>query len=163
MLTGQVITAINTAVCRARPIGLVWIAALVASGISTAGVMATLSSLSHHERACEQIGDLAGMMQRSPIRAGLLALFLLSLAGFPGTIGFMARFQILSALEQEGHRGLLIVGLGATVLLLAAVGRPLIEMLRTAETRGRPAVRSRTSNSCSRSVARRSCISGSCP
>jgi NADH-quinone oxidoreductase subunit N len=120
------------------PGGEALVLALIASSVSIAGVMATLSSLSHHERACEQIGDLAGMMQRSPIRAGLLALFLLSLAGFPGTIGFMARFQILSALEQEGHRALLIVGLGATVLLLAAVGRPLIEMLRPAENTRAP-------------------------
>ncbi len=107
--------------------------AMVASGVSIAGVMATLSSLSHHERACEQMGDLAGMMQRSPVRAALLAVFLLSLAGFPGTIGFVARFEILAALEHAGHRPQLLVGLGATALALVAVGRPLLAMLRPAE------------------------------
>jgi NADH-quinone oxidoreductase subunit N len=104
--------------------------ALFASGVSAAGVLAILSSLSHHERACENIGDLSGMMQRSPIRAALLALFLLSLAGFPGTIGFVARVEILSALEHSGHRWLLVAGLGATVLALTAVGRPLLAILR---------------------------------
>jgi NADH-quinone oxidoreductase subunit N len=107
--------------------------ALFASGISTVGILAILSSLSHHERTCENIGDLSGMMQRSPIRAGLLALFLLSLAGFPGTVGFVARVEVLSALEHSGHRGLLVAGLGATVLALTAVGRPLLAMLRPAE------------------------------
>jgi NADH-quinone oxidoreductase subunit N len=106
--------------------------ALFAAGVSAVGVLAILSSLSHHERACEQVGDLSGMMQESPIRAGLLALFLLSLAGFPGTLGFVARVEILSALEHGGHRVLLVVGLAATVLALTAVGRPLLVMLRTA-------------------------------
>jgi len=104
--------------------------ALFAAGVSTVGVLAILSSLSHHERACEHVGDLSGMMQESPIRAGLLALFLLSLGGFPGTIGFVARVEILSALEHGGHRILLVAGLAATVLALTAVGRPLLAMLR---------------------------------
>jgi proton-translocating NADH-quinone oxidoreductase chain N len=106
------------------------ILAIVASSISMAGVMATLSSLSHYERACEHIGDLAGMMQRSPVRAALLALFLLSLGGMPGTIGFIARFRILSSLEHTGNRWLMVAGLGATVLALTAIGRPLLAMLR---------------------------------
>jgi NADH-quinone oxidoreductase subunit N len=109
--------------------------ALFASGVSTAGVLAILSSLSHHERACEHVGDLSGMMQRSPIRAALLALFLLSLAGFPGTVGFVARLEILAALEHSGDRILMVVGLGATVLALTAVGRPLLAILRPSEAR----------------------------
>jgi NADH-quinone oxidoreductase subunit N len=78
------------------------------------------------------------MMKRSPIRAGLLALFLLSLGGFPGTMGFVARLEILSAVEHAGHRWLLVVGLGATVLALTAVGRPLLAMLRPMETTRAP-------------------------
>ncbi len=109
--------------------------ALFASGVSAVGVLAILSSLSHHERVCENIGDLSGMMQRSPMRAGLLALFLLSLAGFPGTVGFVARVEVLAALEHSGHRLLVIAGLGATVLALTAVGRPLLAILRTTEPR----------------------------
>jgi len=109
--------------------------ALFASGVSAAGVLAVLSSLSHHERACENVGDLSGMMQRSPIRAALLAIFLLSLGGFPGTIGFVARVEVLAALEHSGHRMLLVAGLAATVLALTAVGRPLLAMLRPADAR----------------------------
>ena len=107
--------------------------ALFATGLSAAGVLAILSSLSHHERACEHVGDLSGMMQESPIRAGLLALFFLSLGGFPGTVGFVARVEILTALEHGGHRFLLLAGLAATVLALMAVGRPLLAMLRRSD------------------------------
>lgn len=117
--------------------------ALVASGVATAGVMATLSSLSHHERACESIGDLAGMMQRSPVRAALLAAFLLSLGGMPGTIGFVARFRILSSLERVGERWLMVAGLGATVLALCAISRPLLAMMRP-EDAGRTGSRALT-------------------
>ena len=106
---------------------------LVASGLAMTGVMATLSSLSHHERACEQIGDLDGMLQNSPLRGGLLALFLLSLGGLPGTIGFVARYEILATLEHADRRGLLVAGIVATVLAMAAIGRPLLAMLRPAE------------------------------
>jgi NADH-quinone oxidoreductase subunit N len=107
--------------------------ALFASAVSTVGALAILSSLSHHERACEHVGDLSGMMQSSPIRAALLALFFLSIAGFPGTVGFVARVEVLAALEHGGHRWLMIAGLGATVLALTAVGRPLLAMLRPTE------------------------------
>ncbi|MBK7951781.1 MAG: hypothetical protein IPK00_24205 [Deltaproteobacteria bacterium] len=109
--------------------------ALVATSIAIVGVSTTLSSFSHHERACEHVGDLAGMAGESPARATLLALFLLSLAGFPGTIGFVARRDVLTAVEHAGHRGFLLIGVVATVLALTAVGRPLVALLRPAEGR----------------------------
>jgi NADH-quinone oxidoreductase subunit N len=111
---------------------------LVATAIATTGVLAILSSLSHHERACEYVGDLSGMMKRSPVRAALLSLFLLSLGGFPGTMGFVARLEILGAVEHGGRRWLLVAGLAATVLALTAVGRPLLAMLRPLETTRAP-------------------------
>jgi NADH-quinone oxidoreductase subunit N len=112
------------------PGGEALVQALLATGLAIVGVLTTLSSLSHHERACEHVGDLAGMSSQSPTRATLLALFLLSLAGFPGTMGFVARRDVLTAVEHAGHRGWLLAGVVATVLALTAVGRPLIAMLR---------------------------------
>lgn len=129
---------LTLALVEARTTGgsaLLW--GLVASGAAMIGVMATFSSMSHHERACEQIGDLAGMLEESPVRAGLLGAFLLSLGGMPGTIGFIARYRTFAALEDGGHRAALLVGLGGTVLALSAVGRPLLAMMRTEEG-GRP-------------------------
>ncbi|MEZ4281252.1 MAG: proton-conducting transporter membrane subunit [Myxococcota bacterium] len=110
--------------------GAALVGALIATGLAIVGVSTTLSSLSHHERACEHVGDLAGMSSQSPARATLLAIFLLSLAGFPGTMGFAARRDLLTAVEHAGHRGWLLAGVVATVLALTAVGRPLIAMLR---------------------------------
>lgn len=120
--------------------------ALIATGAATIGVMATFSSMSHHERVCERIGDLAGMVQTSPLRAAMLGAFLLSLGGLPGTIGFVARFRILSALEGGVHpagRVGLVLGLMATVLAFAAIGRPLLAMMRP-EAATRPVSRALT-------------------
>ena len=107
---------------------------VIALGLAITGVMATFSSMSHHDRACESIGDLAGLIETSPLRAGLLGLFLLSLGGMPGTIGFAARYRILAALDVEDGVGrvALWVGLLATLLALIAVGRPLVAMLQPA-------------------------------
>ena len=67
---------------------------------------------------------------RAPLRAALLGVFLLSLGGMPGTLGFVSRFRILASLEHGGHRIALVAGLAATVLALSAVGRPLLAMMR---------------------------------
>jgi len=106
---------------------------VVATSVATLGILAILSSLSHHERACEYVGDLSGMVKRSPVRSALMGLFLLSLGGFPGTMGFVARLEILGAVEHGGPRWLLVAGLAGTVLALIAVGRPLLAMLEPTE------------------------------
>src|SRR5690606_5840062 len=85
--------------------------------------------------ACGASGRSRGMGGRSPARATLLAIFLLSLAGFPGTLGFTARRDVLTAALDAGSRLELLVGVAATVLALTAVGRPLVAMLRPAEGR----------------------------
>ncbi len=49
-----------------------------------------------------QIEDFAGLIKRSPILAGTMAVFMLSLIGIPGTGGFIGKFLIFgSALRVE--------------------------------------------------------------
>ena len=110
---------------------------LLAAGAALTGAMATLGSFSHHERSCDQVGDLGGLLQFHPVRGALLGLFLLSLGGLPGTLGFVARLRTLTALEHGGHRAALWITLFATALALTAVGRPLLAMLRPADRRPR--------------------------
>ena len=47
---------------------------------------------------CEDISDLAGLNQRSPWMAGVMAVFMFSLAGIPPTAGFYAKLSVLQAL-----------------------------------------------------------------
>jgi NADH-quinone oxidoreductase subunit N len=51
-----------------------------------------------------------GLGQRHPLFAGVMTLFLLSLAGIPPTAGFMAKFFVFNAAVQSGETGLVVVG-----------------------------------------------------
>ncbi|MDH3998717.1 MAG: proton-conducting transporter membrane subunit, partial [Desulfuromonadales bacterium] len=54
-----------------------------------------------------------------PVRAAVLSLLLLSLAGLPATAGFMAKLAIFQAALQAGFTGLVIIGIIASLLSFA--------------------------------------------
>jgi NADH-quinone oxidoreductase subunit N len=51
---------------------------------------------------CESIADLAGLHKRSPLLAGCLAVFVLSLAGIPPLAGFFGKLSVFSAALRLG-------------------------------------------------------------
>ena len=51
----------------------------------------------------EEIADLAGLNQRSPLYAGVMAICLFSLAGVPPLVGFYAKLAVLQALIASGQ------------------------------------------------------------
>ena len=51
----------------------------------------------------EEIADLAGLNQRSPLYAGVMAICLFSLAGMPPLVGFYAKLAVLQALIASGQ------------------------------------------------------------
>ncbi|MDQ4005839.1 MAG: NADH-quinone oxidoreductase subunit NuoN, partial [Actinomycetota bacterium] len=57
-----------------------------------------------------------GLARRSPVLAGLLTIFLLSLAGIPPAAGFMAKFFVFQAAVNEGMEWLVIVAVLASVV-----------------------------------------------
>jgi NADH-quinone oxidoreductase subunit N len=50
----------------------------------------------------EEITDLAGLARRSPWLAGVMTVFMFSLAGVPPMVGFYAKLSILQALVSTG-------------------------------------------------------------
>jgi NADH-quinone oxidoreductase subunit N len=46
---------------------------------------------------CEKVDDFAGLARSRPALAAIMTLFMLSLAGIPGTAGFIAKFNIFFA------------------------------------------------------------------
>ena len=50
----------------------------------------------------EEIADFAGLNQRSPLYAGIMAICLFSLAGLPPLVGFQAKLSVLQALVSTG-------------------------------------------------------------
>ena len=51
----------------------------------------------------EEIADFAGLNQRSPFYAGIMAICLFSLAGIPPMVGFYAKLSVLQALVASGE------------------------------------------------------------
>ena len=49
------------------------------------------------------IADYRGLVSRSPVLAGVLLIAMLSLAGIPGTVGFLGKFLVFGAAIQVGE------------------------------------------------------------
>ena len=55
-----------------------------------------------HKTGSNQIADYAGLIQRSPLLAGTMVVFMFSLIGIPGTGGFVGKLMVFgSAMERE--------------------------------------------------------------
>ena len=68
----------------------------------------------------DQISDLAGLNQRSPLYAGVMAICLLSLAGIPPLVGFQAKLVVLQTLIQTGNNFYLGLAIFAVIMSLIA-------------------------------------------
>ncbi len=66
----------------------------------------------------EEISDLAGLNQRSPLYAGVLAACMFSLAGVPPLVGFYAKLSVLQSLLQAGGGEYLYLAIFAVLMSL---------------------------------------------
>ncbi|MDB5914377.1 MAG: nuoN [Ramlibacter sp.] len=68
----------------------------------------------------EEISDLAGLNQRSPLYAGIMAICLFSLAGVPPLVGFYAKLAVLQALLVSGSAFTIGLAIFAVMMSLIA-------------------------------------------
>ena len=66
----------------------------------------------------EDISDFAGLNQRSPLYAGIMALCLFSLAGIPPMVGFYAKLAVLEALISSGATSSIVLAVFAVMMSL---------------------------------------------
>ncbi|MBI5771873.1 MAG: NADH-quinone oxidoreductase subunit N [Verrucomicrobia bacterium] len=72
-------------------------------GIATVGAFGVIAVLERADPSgCQNITDLAGLYRRSPLLAGCLAVFILSLAGIPPLAGFFGKFLVFAAALKIG-------------------------------------------------------------
>ncbi len=73
--------------------------------------LAAFAVIQHQEAATgdDQIGGLHGLGKRSPVLAWAITIAMLALAGVPGTVGFIGKFQLIHALVDGGYGWLAIV------------------------------------------------------
>lgn len=81
------------------------------------GTFAIVISLSK-SLGSDELSSYAGLSRRSPFRAALMTVFLVSLAGLPPTAGFIAKFYVFMAAYQSGWKWL--VALAATNSVISA-------------------------------------------
>lgn len=68
-------------------------------GLATVGTFAVIAVVERSGR-CQGLDDLAGLHRRSPLLAGSLLIFVLSLAGIPPLAGFFGKFIVFAAALQ---------------------------------------------------------------
>ena len=78
--------------------------------------------------AGEEISSYRGLFGRSPWLAVATAVFMFSLAGFPPTAGFFAKYYAFAAIVQSGHTELAIIGVLTSVISLGYYLRVVVYM-----------------------------------
>jgi NADH-quinone oxidoreductase subunit N len=80
------------------------------------GAFAAIIALSKKGEEYLELEDYAGVGFKYPWIGATFTIFLLSLAGFPPTAGFLAKFYIFSAAVREGLVPLVIIGVLASLI-----------------------------------------------
>jgi NADH-quinone oxidoreductase subunit N len=88
--------------------------------LTTLGTFGLIMLLARRGFECDELSDLAGLNQRSPWMAGVMAVFMFSLAGIPPTAGFYAKLAVLQALvtTNQAHH----LWLAVFAVLISLVG-----------------------------------------
>jgi NADH-quinone oxidoreductase subunit N len=89
---------------------------LATYGLSTIGAFAVITLVRDSGGEADHLSRWAGLGKRSPMVAGVFALFLLTFAGIPLTSGFAGKFAVFSAAIAGGATPLVIVGVIASAI-----------------------------------------------
>jgi NADH-quinone oxidoreductase subunit N len=88
--------------------------------LTTLATFGVILLLSREGFESEEISDLAGLNQRSPLYAAVMAICLFSLAGIPPMVGFFAKLSVLQPLLASGQP--MLLGLAIYAVLLSLLG-----------------------------------------
>ena len=83
---------------------------LATYGLTTVGAFAVITLVRDTGGEAGHLSRWAGLGRRSPLVAGIFALFLLAFAGIPLTSGFIGKFAVFQAAIASGETALVIVG-----------------------------------------------------
>jgi NADH-quinone oxidoreductase subunit N len=101
------ITSIGLGSEMAAPAIMFYLIAYFLSAVGAFGILSFIASQSKKQMTYE---DFKGFAERRPYMAVMMAIFMLSLSGFPSTIGFLGKFYIFTAAIESGQ--ILLAGLG---------------------------------------------------
>ena len=93
---------------------------MVSYVLTTLAAFGVIMLLARQGFESEEITDLAGLNQRSPLYAGVMAICLFSMAGIPPMVGFYAKLSVLQSLVASGQG--LYIGLAIYAVLMSLIG-----------------------------------------
>jgi NADH-quinone oxidoreductase subunit N len=91
---------------------------IVAYVLTTLGTFGLIMYMAREGFESEEIADLAGLGRRAPWVAGVMAVFMFSLAGLPPMVGFYAKLAVLQALVTTNVTGYIVLAVVAVVTSL---------------------------------------------
>jgi NADH-quinone oxidoreductase subunit N len=115
---------------------------LAVYAVMQTGAFAVVTMLRRHDVIGEELKDLSGLFQRSPIAATAMLLFMLSLGGIPPTAGFMGKFWLFSAAIDGGYYWLAVIGVLNSAISIYYYLRVVVFMWFKGEAVGSPVVMS---------------------
>ena len=86
--------------------------------LTTLGAFGIIMLLARAGHESEEIVDLAGLNQRSPLYAGVMAISMFSLAGLPPLVGFYAKLSVLQALISSQQTSYIMLAVFAVLMSL---------------------------------------------
>jgi NADH-quinone oxidoreductase subunit N len=89
---------------------------LLAYALTNLGAFGVVAALSTRGRPHDELGDFAGLWNRHPGLSAVMTVCLLSLGGFPPTVGFIAKWYIFAAAIAEGYYWLAVIGVLTSVV-----------------------------------------------
>jgi NADH-quinone oxidoreductase subunit N len=89
---------------------------LVAYLFMNFGAFAVLIVLAGPEGDRDRFEDLDGLGYRHPLLAGVMTVFMFSLAGFPPTVGFIGKFFLFSAAVANGYTWVVVIAVLMSVV-----------------------------------------------
>jgi NADH-quinone oxidoreductase subunit N len=93
---------------------------MVSYVLTTLAAFGVIMLLARQGFESEEITDLAGLNQRSPLYAAVMAICLFSMAGIPPMVGFYAKLSVLQSLMVSGQS--FYIGLAIFAVIMSLVG-----------------------------------------
>ncbi len=107
---------------------------LAAYAVANLGAFGVASAIATTARPNADLHDFTGLWYSRPVLAVLMAVFLLSLGGFPPMAGFIAKWYIFQAAVSEGYVALAIIGVLTSVVSVFYYLRIIVSMFMATST-----------------------------
>jgi NADH-quinone oxidoreductase subunit N len=104
---------------------------LLTYAVTNLGAFGVIGLLEDYDRANDKVTDYAGLWHDHPALAALMAMFMLSLGGFPPLAGFIAKWYVFTAAIKAGYTWLAIIGVLTSVVSVFFYLRIVVMMYMT--------------------------------